>query len=97
MIMPRFFFNLRDGEYISDDTGVELGGVEDARKEAVGYASGLLKDDPGGKFWSGEPWRVEVTDDAKVLLFALTFSVMEPGNSPAPGRAFPLLEGRASA
>lgn len=76
--MPRYFFNLRDGEDLPDETGVELANEQEARIQAVVLAGGLLKDHPDGAFWDGHSWRVEVTDESQTLLFALNFSATVP-------------------
>ena len=72
--MPRFFFHIRDGHDIPDEEGTELPGIEFARREAV-HLAGRLLIDQSNEFWSGEDWRVEVTDENKVIQFALHFMV----------------------
>jgi hypothetical protein len=84
--MPRFFFDIRDGQYIRDDTGVELSGLQDARIQAVTFAASLLRDDPGGVFWSGEDWQVEVRDERSLMLFTLSFLVTD-STAPRPSRS----------
>ena len=73
--MPRYFFDLRDGQFIPDDTGSELAGLNEARVQAVMLAGALLKDNPGGQFWEGHDWNVEVREGAGPILFTLTFFV----------------------
>ena len=82
--MPRYFFDLRDGTYLPDHEGTELPNLQAARVAAVELAGGLLKDG-AAKFWDGMEWRVEVKDEAGLLLFILDFSATD---SPAvPKRA----------
>ena len=82
--MPRYFFDLRDGTYIPDETGVELAGLQEARVEAVVFAGGLLKDNPGGQFWQGHDWQVEVRDESGQMLFTLAFLVTDSTASQIP-------------
>jgi hypothetical protein len=70
--MPRFFFNVSDGEYIPDELGTELASMDAARVAAVEFAGSLLRES-GVKFWQGDDWMVEVADEAGIVLFALTF------------------------
>ena len=43
--MPRYFFDSHDGEdFIRDDEGVELDGIEAARDEATAALAGIAKD-----------------------------------------------------
>ena len=85
-LMPRFFFDIRDGQFIRDDTGVELAGLQEARIQAVVFAAGLLKDNPGGNFWKGDDWQVEVRDERSLMLFTLSFLVTD-STAPQVGRA----------
>jgi hypothetical protein len=50
--MPRYFFHVRDGADIPDETGTEMSDDDAARAEAVVLAGSLLKD-LGGQFWTG--------------------------------------------
>ena len=74
--MPRFFFDLRDGTHVIDKEGTELSDLIAARVEAVRLAGGLLKDG-AAKFWDGMAWRVEVKDEAGLLLFVLDVSATD--------------------
>lgn len=73
--MARYFFHLRDGQYISDTEGTELPDIRSAQREAVKFAGGLLRDN-ADKFWNGEDWRFEVTDGTGLVLFTLHFSAV---------------------
>lgn len=70
--MPRFFFNVHDGHDYLDHEGTELPSLADARRHAAKYAGELLQTDPES-FWSGEEWKMEVTDDRGLILFQLLF------------------------
>ena len=88
--MPRFYFNVRDGYNIADADGVELADFRAARREAISLSGALLEDEADQYDISEEDWRLEVTDETGLILFILTFSIMQ---SPA----VPLLrtEGKA--
>ncbi|WP_293380721.1 hypothetical protein [Phenylobacterium sp.] len=70
--MPRYFFDIRDGEYIPDHVGCEVPNLEAARIQAVVRSADLLKANPS-KFWDGEEWQLEVRDEACLILFIPTF------------------------
>ena len=53
--MPRYFFDVQDGQNIPDETGTELPSLEAARAESVSFAGRLLAD-LGGKFWDSGEW-----------------------------------------
>ncbi len=71
--MPRYHFNVSDGQDMPDLDGHELPDLESARNEAVALAGALLKDH-GQKFWSGQTWHMDVTDHTGLLLFRLDFT-----------------------
>jgi hypothetical protein len=52
--MPRYFFNIHDGQDIPDDTGTVCADATEARTQAV-IASGALLRDWGAQFWQGAP------------------------------------------
>ena len=84
--MPRYFFDIRDGEYLRDEVGTDLPDIEAARVQAVVLSGGLLQERPS-KIWDGEEWRLEVRKGPKVL-FALTFmATSAPDLSPRETRA----------
>jgi hypothetical protein len=45
--MPRFYFDIADGERDTDDEGVELADVETARAEAIKFAGEFISNQPG--------------------------------------------------
>ena len=72
--MPRYHFNIYDGFSSHDRDGTELADVHEARREALRRTSDLLDEEViRGRL--GEDWRMEVTDDAGVLLFRFDFIV----------------------
>ena len=77
----RYYFNIKDGKAMLDEEGLELSDMEAVREEAVQSSADMLKGLAGGKFWSGEPWVLWVTDqpnfDGNTLL-TLTFSALSP-------------------
>ena len=60
--MARFYFNITDGETMLDDEGMEFPDLDAVRHEAVQSSAEMLKDMEGRKFWTGEPWKLWVTD-----------------------------------
>jgi hypothetical protein len=70
--MPRYFFDIRDGEFIPDPVGREFIDLEAARIQAVVISGELLKENPS-RFWEGEEWQLEVRDETRRILFILTF------------------------
>jgi hypothetical protein len=71
--MPRYFFNVRDGVNLIDNEGTVLSDVEEAREQAVVAAGEAIKD-MGCKFWAGEVWEMNVTDESGATVCALTFT-----------------------
>jgi uncharacterized protein DUF6894 len=74
--MPRYFFHVHDGSSTRDKEGTELPDIFAAQEEAI-HLSGELLREMGGKFWNGEEWSLDVTDEAGRILFTLRFSAEE--------------------
>lgn len=70
--MARYFFDVRDGEYIPDQVGTELPDLAAARVHAVVYSGELLMRN-AEQFWRGEEWQLEVKDQQGLILFSLMF------------------------
>jgi len=70
--MPRYFFNVRDGQSHPDPDGIELPDLQAAKHEAIRYAGHLLSDE-ADSFWEGEEWSMSATNESGLLLFQLTF------------------------
>lgn len=74
--MPRFHFNVYDGQSLPDREGTDLPDSTTARLRAIEHAGEILQDD-ASRIGLGEDWRMEVTDERGVILFRLDFVVME--------------------
>lgn len=87
--MPLYFFDISDGDRITDAVGIELPNTEAARVRAIGCASDLLRDG-AAKHWVGDSWLIEVKDDLNSVLFTLGFTAQAVG---VPGfrRSRPLM------
>ena len=81
--MPRFHFHVHDGCSVMDTEGTELPDPQAARLEAMRIAGDILKHD-AHRVALGEDWRIEVTDATGLILFQMTFLVVE---SPVMRRA----------
>lgn len=76
--MPRYHFHSADGSRDPDPEGTELPDDAAAQLAAVQFAGEVLRDDPD-KLWQAGQWRVEVTDDAGVLLWTvITLAIDAP-------------------
>lgn len=74
--MPRYHFNVYDGHAQMDADGTELPSAQVARIEALRLA-GQIIGDSAALAGFGESWRVEVTDDAGLVLFCMDFRVAD--------------------
>jgi hypothetical protein len=74
--MPRFHFNVYDGKSIIDEEGTALPNWQAARIEAISLAGNILRDE-AHRIALGEDWRIEVTDHTGLILFQMTFQVVE--------------------
>lgn len=79
--MPHYFFDVRDGEFIPDKMGRNFADLEAARLHAVVLAAQLLSADPP-RFWDGQEWQLEVRDEARRVLFILTFTATNAPHLP---------------
>ena len=64
----RYFFNLAGAVHDPDNDGHELDSIADARVAAVRFAGEYLRDNPEVA-WTGDEFRVEVTNSDRLLLF----------------------------
>lgn len=71
--MPRYFFNVKDGEDLPDHEGTEFAGVGEARNQAIVAAGEMIKQN-GHTVWNGSLWQMNVTDEAGAAVFTLRFS-----------------------
>ncbi len=83
MLMPRYHFNVHNGEELIDRVGTELPNIVFARREAIRFAGKLL-DEGAGDILPGNEWRMDVTDVSGLILFQLDFNVSQ---SPAAAAA----------
>ena len=74
--MPRFHFHVHDGCSVLDPEETELPDPQAARLEAIRIAGDILKHD-AHRIALGEDWRIEVTDHTGLILFQMTFLVVE--------------------
>jgi hypothetical protein len=73
----RYFFNVKDGESIFDDEGMEFDDIEGVKTEALKSSADMLKGLQDDHFWTGVPWVLWVTDQPNGggnTLLTLTFS-----------------------
>lgn len=84
--MPRYFFHVHDGTASRDTEGTQLADIYAAQEEAIRTSGELLRE-IGGKFWNGEEWSLEVTDEAGRVLFTLRFVAKEGDDPREPSRA----------
>ena len=76
--MPRYFFNVHDGEYLPDEDGTELVDIYSAQAEAIKLCGSLVRE-LGVKFWDHGEWKLEVCGADRRLLFTLTLTAAEHG------------------
>jgi hypothetical protein len=74
--VQRYHFNVIDGVRLPDADGTELPDWQTARLEAIRRAGDILKDD-AQSVAVGEDWRIEVTDGTGLILFQMTFLMVE--------------------
>ena len=70
--MPRFFFNLRDGESIDDPDGIFLPDTRSARLEAIRNARDIMAEEVRRGHLSLSH-RIEVTDENGEPVMAVPF------------------------
>jgi len=68
--MPRYFFNICYGSSNADVIGEELPDRQTAWHEATIVAGELFRD-LDGQFQPGSEWRLEVTDEARKVLYII--------------------------
>ena len=79
--MPRYHFNIRDGEDLPDVEGSELADIQAARVTAIRFAGEMLRDH-ASRFWNGHEWQMDVTDDTGLTLFVLSFHAVDAPAAP---------------
>ncbi len=68
--MPRFFFNLHDVDAAIDEEGCELDDLDSARVTVTEFLGATIKDS-GLELFGESGWRLEVTDERGLILFAI--------------------------
>jgi hypothetical protein len=71
--MPRYFFNVHDGQDLTDTEGVELLGRNEAHRQAIITAGEMLKE-TSREFLAGDVWEMHVTDSSGGTVCRLKFS-----------------------
>lgn len=71
--MPRYYFHTEDGQPLCDRDGVDLGGLDAARREAVRALGEILKE-RSDEFWADGVLRMRVADEAGLTLFLVEVS-----------------------
>lgn len=77
----RYYFNVKDGTTLLDGEGVELQNLDAVKTEAIQSSADLLKGLHGPDFWTGDPWKLWVTDQPNGggnTVLTLTFSSSLP-------------------
>ena len=69
--MPRYHFNLHDDGVLTGGEGVDLPDLDAARRIAAEFFGAVITD-AGAAFFLGGDWRLEVTDERGLILFAAT-------------------------
>ena len=70
--MPRYFFDIVDGQDLPDPQGSEHADLRAARMEAIRYSGEVLREMPE-RFWDAEEWTMTVSDHGRKPLFTLKF------------------------
>ena len=74
--MPRYYFDRINGSLDPDTDGSELLDIGEAKREAVAFAAGTLKDLSS---WESGELRIEVLDDARTVIFAVSIIAGDVG------------------
>ncbi|MBM6583801.1 hypothetical protein ILT44_26725 [Microvirga sp. BT689] len=78
--MPQYFFHIFNGSAHPDTEGIDLPGLEEARREAIQTAGEILRE-TGIKSWKNSDWHMEVVDAAGQDVPWLRFSVEETSDA----------------
>ena len=79
--MPRYYFHACDGTQDIDRLGHDLPDDREARREAIRYGAGLLKDDPD-LVVREDTLRINVTDEEGRLSCAIIILAVDSNWSP---------------
>jgi len=75
--VPRYFFNVHDGRSEIDTEGTELTSHDAAQLTGVQLAGEILKDEARRRKLGGT-WRLEVLEEAGVLVCRIDVSISAP-------------------
>jgi hypothetical protein len=75
--VPFFFVKIDDGGPAVDAMRLEFPTPLAARRDATSYVGEMLRDRPDA-FWTGQPWRLTVTDETGATLLVLTIEGRAP-------------------
>lgn len=84
--MPRYFFDIADGQDLPDDQGSVHADLNAARHEAIRYSGEVLREMPE-RFWNAEEWRMTVSDANRIPLFVLKFIAQPVTASSVPNHS----------
>lgn len=73
--MPRFHFQVRTETHVLITEAADLSGADQARVEAARRIGELLTRH-AATIWVDESWRMDVTDDAGLILFVIQVSAI---------------------
>lgn len=68
--MPNFHIELRTADQVWDTVDVESDDIDALRIEMAQFVGELLRDH-AGKIWADRDWRVDVTDEAGLILYSI--------------------------
>ena len=71
--MPRYFFNVKDGQNLPDHEGTVLADADAARAIAV-VTAGQMIQSHAPWFWVDRDWQMHVTDEQGAMVCDLRFS-----------------------
>lgn len=72
--VPRYFFNITDGQAHPDDIGTELPSLVEARREALATFGDLVKNRVE---WNSPEWRIDIADTEGTILLTFVMHVEE--------------------
>lgn len=71
--MPRYFFDVHDGQNSVDHVGTVFASDDVARVEAVRASGEMIRDFSRNGFWVGQEWSMAVRDQDGRSIAALRF------------------------
>lgn len=69
--MPRFIIQLKTATYAEQPYAVDVDDLAALRIEAARFVGEILRDE-AERIWKDQDWRVDVTDEDGLLLFAMS-------------------------